>query len=123
MGLFETTLLVLAVSLLIGGFAISVGAKLAFKSENYTHAVVTALLGALAWALVSVAFSAVGVQGALSSLVGLVVWVWVVRRRYEVGWTRGSVIGLFAWLAALVVLSLLALFGIDSLSAYGVPGV
>jgi hypothetical protein len=123
MGLFETTLLVLAVSLLIGGFAISVGAKLAFKSENYTHAVVTALLGALAWALVSAAFSVVGVQGALSSLVGLVVWVWVVRRRYEVGWTRGSFIGLFAWLAALVVLSLLALFGIDSLSAYGVPGV
>lgn len=123
MGLFETTVIVLAVSLLIGGFAISVGAKLAFKSENYTHAVVTALLGALAWALVGTAFSAVGVQGALSSLVGLVVWVWVVRRRYGVGWTRGSVIGLFAWLAALVVLSLLALFGVDSLSAYGVPGV
>ena len=122
MGTFETTVLVLAVSLLIGGFALSVGAKLAFKSENYTHAVVTALLGALAWALVGAAFSAVGVQGALSSLVGLVVWVWVVRQRYEVGWTRGSLIGLFAWLAALVVLSLLALFGVSSLSAYGVPG-
>jgi hypothetical protein len=123
MASIESMLLVFAVSLLIGGFAIAVGAKLAFKSENYSHAVLTALLGAVAWALVDILFSEIGVEGALSSLVGLVVWVWVVRRRYEVGWLRGSLIGLFAWIAALVVLAVLALVGVDTLDAYGVPGV
>jgi len=118
----EATLLVLAVSLLIGGFAISVGAKFALKSEEYSHAVLTAALGAIAWAVVNVVFEEAGLQGAFSSLVGLIVWVWVIRRRYEVGWFRGGVIGLFAWVAALLVLSLLALFGVSSLDAYGVPG-
>jgi len=119
----DTTLLVFAVSLLIGGFAISVGAKLAFKSKDYSHAVLTALLGALAWALVDAAFGRLGVEGALASLVGLVVWVWVVRWRYGVGWIRASVIGVGAWVAAVVTLSLLTLFGVDALDAYGVPGV
>jgi len=119
----DTTLLVFAISLLIGGFAISIGAKLAFKSRDYSHAVLTALLGAVAWGLVDAAFGRLGVQGALASLVGLVVWIWVVRWRYDVGWIRASVIGLGAWLAAVVTLSLLAVFGIDALDAYGVPGV
>jgi hypothetical protein len=119
----EATLLVFAVSLLIGGFAISTGAKFALKSEDYSHAVLTALFGAIAWALVDALFSELGVEGALSSLVGLVVWISVIRWRYDVGWVRGSIIGLFAWLAALVVLALLALVGVGSLDAYGVPGV
>jgi hypothetical protein len=114
---------VFTVSLLIGGFAISVGAKVALKSDEYSHAVLTALLGALAWAGVEFVLGAIGVPGALSSLAGLVVWVWVVRRRYEVGWLRGSVIGVFAWLAALVVLGLLELLGVGGLGAYGIPGV
>jgi vacuolar-type H+-ATPase subunit I/STV1 len=67
----DTTLLVFAISLLIGGFAISVGAKLAFKSRDYSHAVLTALLGAVAWGLVDAAFARLGVQGALASVVGL----------------------------------------------------
>jgi len=90
----EATLLVFGVSLLVGGFAISVGATFALKSEGYSHAVLTAVLGAIAWAVVNVVFEAAGLQGAFSSLVGLVVWVWVIRRRYEVGWFRGGVIGL-----------------------------
>lgn len=118
----EETLLVFAVSLLIGGFAISIGAKLAFKSKDYSHAVLTALLGAIAWTIVSAIFAELNIQGALSSLVGLIVWIWVIRWRYNVGWIRGSLIGLFAWIAALVVLSLLALLGVQSLDAYGVPG-
>lgn len=118
----ETTLLVFAVSLLIGGFAISVGARFAFKSEDYSHAVLTALFGAIAWTLVDALFAEIGIQGALSSLVALLVWISVVRWRYGVGWIRGSIIALFAWIAALVVLSVLALVGVDALDAYGVPG-
>ena len=118
----ETTALVFAVSLLIGGFAISIGAKLAFKSEDYSHAVVTALFGAIAWAVVSWLFETLNAPGALASLIALVVWISVIRWRYQVGWIRGTVIGLFAWIAALVVLAILSLLGVSSLDAYGVPG-
>lgn len=118
----DASILVFLVSLLIGGLAISIGASLAFKSKDYSHAVLTALLGAIGWAVVDAIFAEIGIQGALSSVVGLVVWIWVIRWRYKVGWIRGGIIGLFAWIAALVALSLLALFGVSSLDAYGVPG-
>lgn len=118
----ETSLIVFAVSLLIGGFAISIGAKLAFKSKDYSHAVITALLGAIAWAIVDAIFSELGVEGLLASVVGLLVWVWVVRWRYSVGWIRASIIGLGAWLAALVTLAILAALGVGGLGAFGVPG-
>lgn len=120
---FETSLIVFAVSLLIGGFAIHTGAKLAFASRDYAHAVVTALLGAVAWAIVDLVLAEVGAGGVLASLAGLIVWVWVVRRRYSVGWFRAGVVGVGAWLAALIVLVILGLFGIGNLDALGVPGL
>lgn len=119
----ETSLLVFAVSLLIGGFAIHNGAKIAFASRDYAHAVVTALLGAVAWAIVDFVLSGLGVGGLLASVFGLVVWIWVVRLRYEVGWIRASVVGLGAWLSALIVLVILGLFGFGGLGALGVPGL
>jgi hypothetical protein len=119
----ETSLIVFGVSLLVGGAAIAVGAKFVFKSKEYSYAVLTALLGALAWGVVDIAFARLGVEGILSSLVGLLVWIWVIRWRYEVGWIRGSLLGLGAWLAAVVMLTVLAVVGVDALDAYGVPGV
>lgn len=119
---FETSVLVFAVSVLIGGFAIHIGAKFALKSRNYSHAVLTALLGAIAWAVVNFALGRIGIAGRLASLVGLVVWVWVVRWRYEVGWLRAGFIGFWAWIAALVALGILSIVGVGALDAYGVPG-
>ncbi|WP_436935321.1 hypothetical protein [Halovenus marina] len=119
----ETSLIVFAVSLLVGGFAISVGAKLALASRDYSHAVLTALLGALAWAVVDVAFSRAEIGGAIASLAALLVWAWVVRWRYQVGWIRAAIIGIGAWVAALVALVILAALGLGGLDAYGVPGL
>lgn len=119
----EASLLVFVVSLLIGGFGIYVGATLALKKKNYSHAVVTALLGALAWLLVDIAFAELGVLGPLASVVGLIVWIWVIKWRYRVGWLRASLIGLGAWLGALIALTVLSILGVSALEAYGVPGV
>lgn len=120
---FETSLFVFAVSLLIGGFAIHTGAKIAFASRDYSHAVVTALLGAVAWALVDIGLSEIGAGGLLASVIGLLVWVYVVRLRYDVGWIRAGIVGVGAWLSALLVLLFLAVLGIGGLEAFGVPGV
>lgn len=119
----ESSILVFAISVLIGGLAIHVGATFALKSRDYSHAVLTAILGALAWALVAYAFGSVGVSGRLSSVVGLIVWVWLVGRRYRVGWLRAGVIGVVAWVAALVALAVLSGLGVNGLGAYGVPGI
>lgn len=119
---FETSLLVFLVGLLVGGFAVHVGSMIALTSQDYGHALVTAVLGALAWAIVDIGLDELGAGGWFASLAGLIVWVWVVRQRYEVGWTRAAIIGLGAWLAALVALAVLSLVGIDQLDAYGVPG-
>jgi len=119
---FEASLLVFLVGLLVGGFAVHVGSVIALTSQDYGHALVTAVLGALAWAIVDVGLDELGASGWFASLAGLIVWAWVVRQRYEVGWTRAAIIGLGAWLAALVALAVLSLVGIDQLDAYGVPG-
>ena len=119
----ETSLFVFAVSLLIGGFAIHIGAKFAFASRDYSHAVVTALLGAVAWAVVDIGLSRVGISGLFASVVGLLVWIYVVRFRYEVGWIRAGIVGVGAWLSALIVLAVLAAVGIGNLDAFGVPGL
>jgi hypothetical protein len=119
----ETSLLVLAVSLLIGGLAIHIGAKFAFASKEYSDAVFTALVGAVAWTLVDIALASVGIGGLLASVVGLLVWISVVRWQYDVGWIRAGIVGIGAWLSALIVLGVLGLFGVGNLDAFGVPGI
>lgn len=122
----STSIVALVASLLVGGLAIHLGATFALKSRNYTHAVVTALLGAVAWWLVGIALDEIalgGFGGPISSLVGMVVWVGVIRWRYEAGWLRAGLIGALAWIAALVVLAVLSAFGLEGVGAFGIPFV
>lgn len=113
-------LVTFAVSLLIGGVAIHVGAKHAVYKEEpggmtFEHAVVTALLGAVAWALLAW----IPLIGSLLALVG---WVAVIRWRYPGGWIKAGVTGAAAWAAAVVVLAALELLGIWYVTALGIPG-
>lgn len=119
----EASLLVLAVSLLIGGLAIHIGAKFAFASREYSDAVFTALIGAVAWTVVDIALASVGIGGLLASIAALLVWISVVRWQYGVGWIRASIVGIGAWLSALIVLTILGILGIGNVDAIGVPGI
>ena len=104
------------VALLVGGLGVYVGARVVADVDDYSRAVITALIGAVAWAIGSL-IPLVG------SLVALVAWVWVINRRYPGGWGKAAVIGLVAWAAALVVIALLnGVLGLG-ISALGVPGV
>ncbi|ELY65911.1 hypothetical protein [Natrinema versiforme] len=93
----EDRLLAFAVSLLIGGAALHAGTHVVADARDYAHAVLTALLGALAW-------------------------IAVVKWRYRLGWLRSLGVSAAAWAAAVVVLAALELLGIGSVSALGVPG-
>ncbi|MFB6302166.1 MAG: hypothetical protein ABEH78_04830 [Haloferacaceae archaeon] len=113
----EDRLITFAASLLVGGAAIHIGATAIGVADGrgYAHAVLTALVGALAWALLEPI-------PLLGGLLALVAWVAVVKWRYRGGWLRAAVVGIVAWAAAVVALAALDLLGLGSVSALGVPG-
>lgn len=113
-------LVVFVVSLLIGGAAIHIAVKhVVYRGKpgglTFEHAIVTALLGAVAWALLAW----IPLIGSLLALVG---WIGVIRWRYPGGWITAGIVGASAWAAAVVVLAALELLGVGSVSALGVPG-
>lgn len=103
------------VALLIGGLAIYIGARLLTGTDDYSHAVFTALFGAIVWALTSW-IPLIGL------LIALLAWVWVINWRYPGGWPRAIAIGVLAWLAAGVVLYLVDIALELDVGAFGVPG-
>lgn len=114
------SLVVFVVSLLIGALGIYVGARVITDRDDYTYAVVTALVGALVW--VVVAFF-VGWIPFLGPLLALLAYVTVINFRYPGGYVDALAISLVAWIASLLVLYVLAAAGVSTFEAVGVPGL
>jgi len=111
--------IVLIVNLLIGTAAIYAGARLIIDAETAVgRAAVTALLGALAWALVSFF---VGFIPILGPLLTLLAWIGIINWQYPGGWGTAAGIGLVAWLVAVAALVVLGNLGIVGFEALGVP--
>lgn len=113
------SLVVFVVSLLVGALGIYVGARVVTDSEDYTYAIVTALIGALVWVVVAFFFGWIPFLG---PLLALLAYVAVINARYPGGWVNAAVIALIAWVASVVVLYLLAVVGFATFEAVGVPG-
>lgn len=113
------SIIVFVVSLLVGALGIYLGARIITDYEDYTYAIVTALLGAIIWAVVGFLFGWIPLLG---PILVLIAYVAVINYRYPGGWGNAILISLIAWLAALAVLYVLALFGIGAFEAIGVPG-
>ena len=114
------SLVVFVVSLLIGAFGIFVGAKVVVDTEDYTYALITALIGAIVWAVVGFFLGWIPLLG---PLVVLVAYVAVINARYPGGWIDAALVALVAWVSVVVVLYLLAALGLSGLGAVGIPGV
>lgn len=111
------------VSLLIGAFGIYVGARVIVDRDDYEYAILTALVGAFVWWIITGLFGLIPfVGGFIGAVLGLIAWVWVINARYPGGWGKAIGIGLVAWLAVWVVLVLLESLEIIEASALGVPG-
>jgi hypothetical protein len=108
-------LLGFALGILVGGLALFVSSRFLAEVQGYDHAVLTAVIGALAWALLS----PIPLLGPVIALVG---WVAVLKWRYPVSWLRAAGVGAAAWAAAVVIVAALELVGVDAISAVGVPG-
>jgi hypothetical protein len=103
------------VALLVGGLAIYLSANILMDVQDYSHAVITAFIGAVAWALAAW-IPLVG------PVIALIVWIGVINWRYPGGWINAVIIGVVAWLAALALLFVLnTVLGLG-VAAFGVPG-
>ncbi|WP_254768567.1 hypothetical protein [Salinilacihabitans rarus] len=114
------SLIVFAVSLLIGALGIYVGARVIVDTEDYTYALVTALIGAIVWGIVGFFFGWIPLLG---PLLVLLAYLAVVNARYPGGWVQAAAITVVAWLSVLVVLYVLAVLEVTAFEAVGVPGV
>lgn len=109
------SLIAFIVALLVGGLAIYISARVIAGVDNYSHAVITALIGAIAWALAAWI-------PLIGPLIALLVWIAVINWRYPGGWIKAILIGLVAWLSALLILFVLnEVLGLG-IGAFGVPG-
>lgn len=113
------SLVVFVASLLIGALGIHIGAQVITGVSDYTYAFVTALFGAIVWAVVGFFFGWIPLLG---PVLVLLAYLAVVKRRYPGGWINAAGITLVAWVAVIIVLYALALFGATSFDAAGVPG-
>ena len=111
--------IVFVVSLLIGALGIYVGARVIVGADDYNHAIVTALIGAIVWGVVGFF---VGWIPLLGPLLALLAYIAVINFRYPGDWTAAAMIGLLAWVTVLAVLYVLAALGITAFDAVGVPG-
>ncbi|UWG47325.1 putative membrane protein [Halanaeroarchaeum sp. HSR-CO] len=110
------TIVSFVVALLVGGLAIYIAANVVAGVDDYKYAIVTAFIGAVAWAIGSLI-------PLIGTLVALVAWIWVIKWRYPGGWKDAAIIGLVAWVSALVIIFILdTVLGLG-ISAFGVPGV
>ena len=113
------SIVVFVVSLLVGALGIYVGARVITGTADYTHAIVTALIGSVVWAVVAVL---VGWIPFLGPLLTLLAYLAVINWRYPGGWGSAVGIALVAWVSVLVVLYVLALLNVATFGAVGVPG-
>ena len=114
------SVIVFLVSLLIGALGIYAGARAIVGRTSYDHAIVTALIGAIVWAIVGFLVGWIPLVG---PLIVLLAYVAVINWRYPGDWTAAAMIGLVAWVTVLIVLYVLAVVGITSFGAVGVPGL
>ena len=71
--------------MVIGGIDLHAGTVAVSSARDYAHAVLTALLGALVWALLEPI-------PLVSGVLALVAWIAAVKWRYRLGWFRSGAV-------------------------------
>lgn len=117
MALIDTVIIFL-INLLIGGTGIYIGARVVTNENDFSYAVISALIGAIVWSIFSFFVGGLAVIGPILTLLA---WIWVIKSRYRTGWLNASLIGLVSWAAVLATLIVLSWFNVTSFTAIGVP--
>lgn len=114
------SIIVFAISLLVGSIGILVGARLVVDEDaGWVKAVGVALVGAIVWGLLSFFVGWIPILGPLALLV---VWVGTINLSYPGGWGSAAAIGFVAWIVAAAILVGLGFLGVVTPDALGIPG-
>ncbi|MBI2541670.1 hypothetical protein HYV80_03100 [Candidatus Woesearchaeota archaeon] len=90
---FQETLIIFLVSLAISSIIIYFTTKLFGETEGIGTAILSALAGAMIY---SVAYYFLG-AGFLSTLIGGIAWLIALGSMYNIGWLKSLVIAVFVW--------------------------
>ncbi|MFD1565577.1 hypothetical protein ACFR99_18760 [Haloarchaeobius amylolyticus] len=115
------SILIFVLSLIVGTIGILAGVRLVLdRDAGFVNAAVTALIGAVAWAITSFFIGWIPILGVLLMLV---VWVGVINWRYPGGWGAAVAIGFVAWIVAVAIVYAFAVIGFVTPDALGIPGI
>jgi hypothetical protein len=114
------SIVVFVISLLIGALGIYVGARVISSYDDYTYAIISALIASLIWVIVAFFLGWIPFLG---PLLALVAYIGIINIRYPGGWLNAAGIALIAWVASLLVLYVLSVVGLTNFGAVGVPGL
>lgn len=113
------TLFGFVASLIVVSIATYASTAILTDESSWLHSLVTAVLTSAVWFGVTyLTGSAFAIAG---PILAVVAYVAVVNWRYPGGWIRAGSIALVTWIATFVIIYGLALVGISSFEALGVP--
>lgn len=111
------------VGLLIGGGGIYVAGRVLTDKDDLGYALVTAILGSVAWSLMAILVSSFPWLSGFAPIAALIAWIGVIKWRYSGGWIAAAFIGFVAWIVVFAFLYALASIGVVGFDAVGVPGL
>ena len=115
------SIVVFAISLLVGSIGILVGARLIVDEDaSLIKAVAVALVGAVIWSVLSFFVGWIPILGPLAMLVA---WVAAINLSYPGGWGSAAAIGFVAWIVAAAILVGLGILGVITPDALGIPWI
>ena len=111
-------------SLLVSAFGIYVGGRVITDASSFVYAFVTALIGAIVWAVIALVVGSIPILGLLAPVLALIALIWVINWRYPGGWLAAIGSALIGWLAILDVRFVLSLLNVITFGALnGLTGV
>lgn len=113
------TLFGFVTSLIVVSIATYASTALLADETSYVHSIVTALLTSAVW--FGVTYLTGGPFVVAGPILAVLAYVAAVNWRYSGGWIRAGSITLATWIANVAILYALALAGISSFEALGVP--
>jgi hypothetical protein len=77
------------------------------ERSKFSHAVFIALIGTIAGDILGAL-----INGALASLIILLIWLWLIKHFFECGWLKAFVIAIIALIIYLIITLVLFLIGL-----------